>query len=707
MNNKSISTLFGPLGLLGVFAAVTASLSTAGCGKDSVVKSDSGGFGDLEVQEKGSKAGESVEKTSLVVSLDQHANGATLYTASQKMDIFNVLKVTGLTEATKKRLLKDVSTKLTMSRSESVVFEKTKPGANFNWELPFKDEGVYSVSLSASHLRKDLLPSSPPFSLRIQYDVTPPELAIESTMVTNPKTGVRTVDVKLSGKDQSPLSCDKVEIYNIALPQANRLKLDLVKFEQEKGLQVIGWKGLSLNPEFGQPLGLQADCKDAAGNRKERSLPLMEDSSPYQLSSSLKLGRGKHPQKPTEQILFANADLFEIQHTLLSSQNLEPLHQSVVERERSKLKVYISAENPDALGNGDLQALKIKNTTTAVPFVETHQHLLPNPWVSGAGNGERTLYLTLAYQASPTDVEKRLSTVSQPIFVDAVGPAAVAWETEAQYLPAVKDQPFVADFRVDFAGAPLKDVSQFSAEYSTDALKWITLPGSTFSAVDLATAKYRIASKYPLSAETPFRVRVKLADLAGNGKVSPYSFNLFGKASFSAVDSTARTLCSGAGGAPRSLLQIEMAASFYCLENTTLMPVVPVYLRNFGSKELVYKNSSAPQLGYRFDDESAGGRRYAKFEAPGEFSLASFLNKPLVRNIKLPVDYFSITLNPPSNIILEADVEDPIGNVAQFSTASNSTCYQRLPSGHTYPRVYLREQSVNKIERSPFKCSPD
>lgn len=603
--------------------------------------------------------------------------------------LFTDVTMPMLSQQTELRQLSRASVRVTLLAPDgSAILDEYRPGGSSNWELVFPTEGLYSITVSVEHPDKDILSLPPTWTQELLLDRTAPELRAQASLSTDPVSGDRTAAVSVLLPGESGGECDAVAIRSANQSEHQSTGLLVPGIASAEGF-ILQNPSVVVDANISLPLVVHFSCRDPSGNLTQVVVPIEEDRLDYRLLATVDAQSGvlEGTERTVAFVRPPSARMFLKLMQLGSDQELAP---SVVERERGKLKVYISelAKNPDNLAEKDRSEIAYAwNHEVVYPFMEGRL-------------GDRTLHITLT-KTEGDEPEMIISTQEVSVFIDRRG-AMVSWLSVPQFAPALKDASLSLSLRLDVEGAPLQGVP--SAQYSSDGELWHDLALTDWLATG-SSGEFAFSVRYPFTDERAFRIRLKTLDLAGNDETSSPSPNLIGSIGLNTiVDESERTSCKRSDGTtPASRLAPVLASGYLCRmvdsagQPTDQMAAAVVVVNRGGVAAFA---DGSRVLGARL---TVGGtnERWLSFSS-------SLFSTP--ESVRTPVTLF-ISLDDAElaseSLALEFDIDSENTDTQGrhlYSTERDSACYAY--DGIFRPTVVLKDSASGvALRQTPFLCS--
>lgn len=640
-------------------------------------KSDSRDYGDF----KGFK----LEVTSEVLD-----NGAT---AQSVLELYTKLSLQGFDKETVKDRLPEAKVIVSLLDSKGkVVYTESKPGGNFNWSVPTEAVGEYVVEIKVAYEGKDGLILPEVYKKNLSVDREAPVFGVSSSLDVNTKDGTRVASLKVSTQDKDQLKCDAAKVTEYANNKSSVFSADFIKEDDSTSLVA---KGIDIPASHSGLLQADVICFDKAGNPTRSITIVSGEDFEFQMAAIPVLNTGT-PIEGGDATYFTIPGDIKLKLSLIDGATGGKIADSLVSELKGSLKIYISE-----IQNADLVALEDDRGTLSYLWADEVDYSIRDGLI-----GQRDFYATLSKSVKVKNdndedeiVEKIVSIVPLKIYIDR-SEAKLTWLSSAQFIPAAKDVEIPMSMKVEIGGAPINGSPKL--EYSTDNQQWTSISLSNIDVADDKTT-YSLKVKYPLADEKPFRIRVKVTDVAGNLATSIHSPNLVGVAGLNyTVTAQVRSEClaNNGSGNPGSRIAPYLASSYLCKQtdsdgNETGLFGASLLIANHGSKAF-FEKDAGKTLGMRIVVDGVNGEvssiNHVNFDEDSAVSEAAFLNIPI-----------SAAEFAGAKLTLEFDIEEGLitgTSINQYSTVKDSACYSY---DGTRPKMDIKSSSV-KLLNSNFSC---
>lgn len=439
----------------------------------------------------------------------------------------------------------------------------------------------------------------------------------------------------------------------------------------------------------GSGLVLSSTCADAADNLATGSVAVGETLPELALAIEVNKGRGRTAGDAAS-LQYVASGLVDIGLRLLHAADGEPLAMGVQQRARSLLKVVVAEGR--ALTDVDLGSGP--NRYFVTDFEETVSYPLLR-----SVHETVELYVHLI-EVDPETLEERIIAGARAdVEFDPIG-AQARWEFQSPAGAARASERITVAYREAVDGAPVMPDGR-ALEFSGDGQNWNVLQGAEFSEAAFGVEPSPglvVSFTYPYSDEQPFRLRLRLTDLAGNVTVSETSPQVVGSAElFPLPADPLASACQTSEGRPGSALKGFLVSRVVC--GTEMGPAVLVGLVNYGGGS-VFPLDSGRALGLRLSDGVSEEFRSVSFpllEQPG--------GKGEVAVIAVPLGHFDRSENLRLDLDVIPDASKP-GGLAP-STREGTTCYSAGQNGRVqFPEVNLSEVASDRggFLQGAFAC---
>jgi hypothetical protein len=679
----------------------TSTLILTSCGKtDLLAQKDTGSLSGKETLDKGGLNSKTAQPE-FTVAFTDFPELSVKHVVDPKVSLFSKLSVKGLSQETFENARTLVSNLLVWEGVNGLKKDIKKLGVNLNWNFDLPEEGIYRVSLDATHKDSKTFRSVKSKSRTLIYDRTPPVVVVEGKTTTDVSSGLVRAEFKLKGSDLTQISCDKIELFEIGkegsiwnLSQNVKLgdqnSQDFPKFEKgsDGGLLAVANRKRDFLSDLivaenlpavkTWSLGLRGDCRDETGNVAKVEYAFKRDDYGHFLSAEPVARKGSDPSNPSSSdlVYFSKTGTVKFNVNLLSTKDLKPMSAQLLERDRDLWKVVVS----------EVPYLSQPNHRNTITYALKDSI---DYTVSVGLLGNKTLYVTLL-RVGENSQTVFMNSQALSFYFDNTAPA-VTLLTGDQFLQPSSAVAVNLQVQTSSTGAPV-DINSTLVEESVDNVVWVVSPIGAINT--LSNSTYELSLVANRATEVPFRYRLSFLDLAGN-VTRLLSKNILGAVDLvRSTPAAERTACGA-----KSKLSVQYASKFYCESGADTS--VYFWFSNKGSLPMTFGtglSSTVNELGYRLFDLNGGTVTFYSFPR-SEFAANAFVESQISKVVTIPKSEFDTAARGFSFDAIEV-IES--GDY-KFATAANSTCYV----SNIRPELVIRNVDntlANGLSKSPFPC---
>jgi len=552
-------------------------------------------------------------------------------------------------------------------------------------------EGKYKISIEViapGSVDKNIIDLPKSWEANVTLDTTPPVVGLRASLTSSLETGARTLNVHAFIAGESKGACSTSELRTSV--SGTTLPLTLAAIQDEDyakgasipaGSALFSVKDLALPDNLKDPFTVYAKCSDQAGNASEFILPVIATTTPFLFTA---VAEGNIGNLPTGSgtAAYVNPGILKVDMTLVDAKTGARAADLFTSREQSLLRATVTDTAVSSLAA--LQAIK------SPIWSQVYTPVMSVPMSSGY-DGQKTLYVSLVLHDLATSTDQLLGTVPLSIFV-VTSQAKVAWTGKPQFVPFAPNAAITGQFIITLGQAPLANKDPILLDYSVDGTTWVALP-ATYTKLTTTGTPYQFSATYPLTTESPFRLRARITDLAGNLTTSATSGNIIGRSALTGL-TIAQSERDGKVGF--SDFKPWLGSAVMCRKVDGLGAQsgsynVQLLVQNRGAVAMTYYSSGTvnPGMGYQVMFTNPASNFYGRFEPPTDLTLGT---------TDIGLFDFAITdtwLTSPK-ITIRFGLE---------ATASTSLTNQYVPGGINYQDVVIQDTAIGlTLVKGPFGC---
>ena len=552
-------------------------------------------------------------------------------------------------------------------------------------------EGQYKISIEViapGSVDKNIIDLPKDWEATVTLDTTPPVVGLRASLTSSLDTGARTLNVHAFIAGESKGACSASELRTSV--SGSTLPLTLTAIQDDDyaksasipaGSALFSVKDLALPDNLKDPFTVYVKCSDLAGNASEFILPVITTTTPFLFTAAAEGNIGNLPSG-SGTAAYVNPGILKVDMTLVDAKTGARAADLFTSREQSLLRATVTDTAVSSLA--DLQAIK------SPIWSQVYTPVMSVPMSSGY-DGQKTLYVSLVLHDLATSTDQLLGTVPLSIFV-VTSQAKVAWTGKPQFVPFAANAAITGQFIITLGEAPLANKDPILLDYTVDGTTWVALP-ATYTKLTTTGTPYQFSATYPLTSESPFRLRARVTDLAGNQTTSATSANIIGRSALTGL-TIAQSERDGKGGLAD--FKPWLASAVMCRKVDGLGAQsgsynVQLLVQNRGAAPMAYYTSGTvnPGMGYQVMFTNAASNFFGRFEPPTDLTLGT---------TDIGLFDFAITdtwLTSPK-ITIRFGLE---------ATAATSLTNQYAPGGMTYQDVVIQDTAMGlTLAKGPFGC---
>ncbi len=486
-------------------------------------------------------------------------------------------------------------------------------------------EGQYKISvevIAPGTVDKNIIDLPKSWEATVTLDTTPPVAGLRASLTSSLDTGARTLNVHAFIAGESKGVCSTSELRTSV--SGTTLPLTLTAIQDDDyaksasipaGSALFSVKDLAIADNLKDPFTVYVKCSDQAGNASEFILPVIAKATPFLFTAVAEGNPGDLPSGPGKAV-YVNPGILKVDMTLVDASTGGKAADVFTSRAQSLLRATVTDTAVSSLA--DLQAIK------SPIWSQVYTSVMSVPMSSGY-DGQKTLYVSLVLHDLATSTDQLLGTVPLSIFV-VTSQAKVAWTGKPQFVPFTTNAAITGQFIITMGQAPLANKDPILLDYTVDGTTWVALP-ATFTKLTSTGTPYQFSATYPLATESPFRLRVRITDLAGNLTTAATSGNIIGRSALTGL-TIAQSERDGKGGLAD--FKPWLASAVMCRKVDGLGAQsgpynVQLLVQNRGAAAMDYYHSGSVNkgMGYKVMFTDSSGDIPGRFEPPTDLTLAT------------------------------------------------------------------------------------